>query len=665
MVAWDGMGTHATNHANPSSSRKTGDRRRDIVYSDASVRAVSLTVVSFGHFSLSAGTMSSPASPSPSLPDTAPVTEDELFGRFATLSPDSTDAEAALHDVVESLGDQLQLSILGAFIESSDLPAPEAPLNSSFQSSRDNGDITGDDCDRGDAHQGPQSGRRKKYRFVLSFDVHPQGPRAGWVLGRGNHHGPGVQLPVCQPPAPKDGTPARPGGAIALIYMHPETGAFVIQALSEKHPVTYRSGDGNTDITLHSGEHSVLHMTRNHLRFRLGSKIFDYVFEFDVADEGRYIAARNHFARGAICRGAGVDPYTQLDLLPKQSHHRIRNVVVHRTLSAGAFGLVKSGVDTETGDAVAIKTIHCKTRQVHIVQNELNIAASFAPVSSPYLALGRRNANHGDWQDAVGIIPILDAWCEHGNSPPCFGSPLEDIHFSMPLARCDFEHAPWQSISDFDRMTLFRQTLQGLDAIHALRIMHRDISPRNLLIDSFQPPRAGICDFGKAKRGIQGTETGIGPIHTVAPEVWAAAGPYSSAIDVWSLAYAWLWTFQRRTDVKYRTDARRQASLVATVENLYQSGDITVDFADLLHSMLAYDAHQRPTAETALQHPAWNEIEAAASSGDTECNTPASASESFGPGPAKKLRLDLELAEKGEADDCDASLPSTLSPPTP
>lgn len=214
-------------------------------------------------------------------------------------------------------------------------------------------------------------------------------------------------------------------------------------------------------------------------------------------------------------------------------------------------------------------------------------------------------------------------------------------------------------------MTLFRQTLLGLDAIHSRRIMHRDISPRNLLIDSFQPPRAGICDFGKAKRGIQGTETGIGPIHTVAPEVWAAAGPYSSAIDVWSLAYAWLWTFQRRTDVKCRTDARRQASLMATIEHVYQGGDISSDFADLLRSMLAYDAHQRPTAEKALLHAAWDGIEAAASVGDTECNSPRSVSESFGPGPAKKPRLDPGTAAKGGTDECDVSLPSTLSPPTP
>ncbi|KAK4224511.1 kinase-like domain-containing protein [Podospora fimiseda] len=558
--------------------------------------------------------MSSSASPTPSLHDTASVSGDDAWGRFATLSPDSTDAEAALQELVESLGDELSTTALGAFIEPSR-----------------NHDDTDDEPAPGHPHQ------RKRYRFVLSFDHPPQGPRAGWVLGKGNHRGPGVQLSVCPPRTADGDTSARPGGAIALIYMHAETGAFMIQALSQKHPVIYRSGDGNTDIVLEMGCRSVLHMTRNHLRFNLGPKIFDYVLEFNIADEDRFIAARNDFARFAIRQGESIEPYNQLDYLPKQAHHRIRHVVVHRTLSAGAFGLVKSGVDTETGDAVAIKTMHCKTRQAPIVKNELEIAASFP-------------------KDTVGIIPILDTWCEHGNSPPCFESPLEDIHFSMPLARCDFEHAPWENIDHHRRMLLFRQTLQGLHAIHSRGIMHRDISPRNLLIDDLQIPRAGICDFGKAKRGAQGREPGIGPLHTVAPEV--GSGAYSAAIDIWSLAYAWLWTYQKRTDVRFRTDVRRHESLIETVDRLYEEGLMTADFANLLRLMLSYEPDQRPTAEKALQHSAWNELEDAASDVATECNSPRLGAQSFEPGPAKKPRLQVP-------DDINASIPSTLSPPTP
>ncbi|KAK4171266.1 kinase-like domain-containing protein [Triangularia setosa] len=577
--------------------------------------------------------MSLTASPTPSIRDTASVPADEAWGRFATLSPDSTDAEAALQELVESLGDQLLVTTLGAFIEPT--PRPASEKCSCSRNHDDSGNLSDDDSN--DEPGSDDTDQRKTYRFVLSFDHPPQGPRAGWVLGKGNHCGPGVQLPVCPPRTTNGDAFARPGGAIVLIYMHPETGAFIIQALSQKHPVTYRSGDGNRDIILETGNRSVLHMTRNHLRFRLGRKIFDYVLEFDIANEDRFIAARNNFARVAIRPGESIEPYKQLDHLPKQSHHRMHRMVVHRTLSAGAFGLVKSGVDTETGDAVAMKTIHCKIRQVPIVKNELQIAASFP-------------------KDTVGIIPILGAWCEHGNSPPCFDSPLEDIHFSMPLARCDFEHAPWESIDHHKRMVLFRQTLQGLQTIHSRGIMHRDISPRNLLIDDLQTPRAGICDFGKAKRAAQGKEPGIGPLHTVAPEV--GSGPYSSAIDIWSLAYAWLWAYQKRTDVNVRTDARRQASLINTVDKLSQGGDITADFADLLRLMLSYEPDRRPTAEKALQHSAWDELEYAASDVGTECNSPRLKAQSFGPGPAKKPRLQIP-------DDVNASIPSTLSPSTP
>ncbi|KAK4163065.1 kinase-like domain-containing protein [Cladorrhinum sp. PSN259] len=549
--------------------------------------------------------MSFPASPA------STVSADEARGRFATLSPDSTDAEAALQEVVEALGDELSVTPLGAFIE----PAPRPA----------------------DDESGPNdTDQSKTYRFVLSFDHPPGGPRAGWVLGKGNHCGPGVQLPVC-PPRTKNKTgdvSAQSGGAIALIYMHPETGAFIIQALSQKYPVTYRSGDGNTDIVLKAGARSVLHMTRNHLRFRLGRKIFDYMLEFAITNKKRFITARNRFARDVIRPGESIEPYKQLDHLPKQSHHRIRRVVVHRTLSAGTFGVVRAGVETETGNPVAIKTIHCKSSQVHTVQNELKIANSFP-------------------KDTVGIIPILDTWCEHGTRP-CFKGPLEDVHFSMPLARCDFDNAPWESIDHHKRMMLFRQTLQGLQAIHSSGVMHRDISIRNLLINDLETPRAGICDFGKAKRAAEGVELRIGPLHTIAPEV--GSGPYSSAIDIWSLAYAWLWTYQRRKDTTVQTNTERHTLLIDTVDNLYQGCDITADFASLLLLMLSYEPNQRPTAEKALQHPAWNELEYASSDVPTECDSLRLKPQSFGPGPSKKPRLQTPD---------DASIPNTLSPRTP
>lgn len=130
-------------------------------------------------------------------------------------------------------------------------------------------------------------------------------------------------------------------------------------------------------------------------------------------------------------------------------------------------------------------------------------------------------------------------------------------------------------------MVLFWQTLQGLAAIYSLNVMYRDISPWNLLIEDLQTPKACICDFSKAKACYMDKELEVNPLHTLAPEV-SRHVYYSSAINIWSLAYIWLWIYKKRDD-NVHTDSERHISLVKTVDNLSKQGRIIVDFAYLLH----------------------------------------------------------------------------------
>ncbi|ORY55901.1 kinase-like domain-containing protein [Pseudomassariella vexata] len=482
-------------------------------------------------------------------------------GRFATLSPDNQAAQDALRDVVNSLredgGDDGYQS---SFIEEA---APASGPNS----------------------QAPN------YQFVLSFDQFPGGPDGSWEFGAGSSAGfyRDVDLLLCPlraldslDDAPTDD---RINPTIGLISLHPKSGSFLLEAMSEKHPITYLSGDGNTDTVLHHGQTSVLHMTRN--RFRFGP--FQYLLEFHTQHESRFVAARNRYIADNILPHGGMDIYPQLDPLPRQGHHRVRDSVFHRTMAYGAFGMVKSGVHMRTGDAVAIKTLHCKARQIPSVRNELNLAASFTP-------------------DTIGIIPTFDTWCEHGLSPPCFGTAIEDVHLAMPLARYDFDSTPWADVDPKTRLGLFHQTLQGLEAIHDAGIMHRDISPRNLLVLSLDPPEASICDFGKALRSGKGHDTTIGPIDTVAPEVWTSKERgYSNAIDIWSLAYTWLCSLQRPTNLRHnaKTDLQRHKKLIATL----LACDISPALRNLMRDMLSFDPRDRPTATEALVHELWEEIE--------------------------------------------------------
>ena len=112
----------------------------------------------------------------------------------------------------------------------------------------------------------------------------------------------------------------------------------------------------------------------------------------------------------------------------------------------------------------------------------------------------------------------------------------------MPHALSDFSTRFWTDpeLSLTTKLLWLKELLEGLCALHAMGIMHRDIRPQNTLILSTVPPRATLCDYGKAIEAHSSTITTIGPIHTLAPEVWTATAkvPYTAKIDARAYGYA-------------------------------------------------------------------------------------------------------------------------------
>lgn len=93
----------------------------------------------------------------------------------------------------------------------------------------------------------------------------------------------------------------------------------------------------------------------------------------------------------------------------------------------------------------------------------------------------------------------------------------------------------------------------GVQAMHDQGYMHRDISPKNLLILSLNPPKAAVCDYGKSTRDARSDQTTLGPLYLLAPEV-ANGNFYDKRIDIWNLGYAWVrslapgWTSAERVN---------------------------------------------------------------------------------------------------------------------
>lgn len=91
------------------------------------------------------------------------------------------------------------------------------------------------------------------------------------------------------------------------------------------------------------------------------------------------------------------------------------------------------------------------------------------------------------------------------------------------------------------------QIIQATAFCHAHRVMHRDLKPQNLLIDS--EGNVKLADFGLARAFGLPIKTYTHEVVTLwyrAPEVLLGAKEYSTPIDMWSIGCIFAEMAQRR-----------------------------------------------------------------------------------------------------------------------
>ncbi len=192
----------------------------------------------------------------------------------------------------------------------------------------------------------------------------------------------------------------------------------------------------------------------------------------------------------------------------------------------------------------------------------------------------------------------------------------------MPHARSDFSLNFWTS-PDIPRMTklcLLRDPLEGIRTLHAMGIMHRDIRPKNMLIMSVKPPQASICDYGKAIEAANSAVTTIGPICTLAPEVWTVSthGPYDAKIDMWAYGYA-IAEILGYSIAKYpgsdgyRTNnppitRNRHVAVLEMLRAHCERATEDAALVDLVSKLLVWKPGGRWSADQALEHACWDPI---------------------------------------------------------
>lgn len=89
----------------------------------------------------------------------------------------------------------------------------------------------------------------------------------------------------------------------------------------------------------------------------------------------------------------------------------------------------------------------------------------------------------------------------------------------------------------FILQSYLKQLLEGIAYCHAHRVLHRDLKPQNLLVDT--AGHIKLADFGLARAfgiPVRAYTHEVITLWYRAPEILLGAKFYSTAVDVWSLA---------------------------------------------------------------------------------------------------------------------------------
>merc|ERR1711972_670566 len=125
---------------------------------------------------------------------------------------------------------------------------------------------------------------------------------------------------------------------------------------------------------------------------------------------------------------------------------------------------------------------------------------------------------------------------------PGFKDVFEDIYVISELMETDLASIlkSSQPLTDDHCQFFLYQILRGMKYVHSAQVIHRDLKPRNLLVNANCDLK--ICDFGLARVSFSDKEFQTCPMTEYvctrwyrAPEVLCSWIDYTKAIDIWSI----------------------------------------------------------------------------------------------------------------------------------
>jgi len=221
--------------------------------------------------------------------------------------------------------------------------------------------------------------------------------------------------------------------------------------------------------------------------------------------------------------------------------------------------------------------------------------------------------------------------------------PKTELYMMMELMDCDLHRViqSKQALSEKHHKCFLKQMLEGIKAMHAIGVFHRDLKPGNILVSKDCQLR--ITDFGLARFMDDCTRTGDNELNPMTeyvvtrwyrpPELLLAPNlPYGEAVDLWSIGCI-LAELLRRKPLFPGKSHLNQAQLIFELKGYSNARELGFPVSaeaatfldkkcryrpqsmrkyvpnasdaamDMLESLLQVDPSRRPTAVQALEHP--------------------------------------------------------------